>query len=137
MEDVLEGFGIRNYQPILLKLNLVTIEYRNVYKSYTHTSSNSPSSSIFTHPFELRFAGFLLIKVLRLITCKLFKSVRWPSASQLWVIETVPNQNDVDSGPRKSLKVDILRRARRIRIPGISERHKRDRKVYDHMSVEE
>jgi hypothetical protein len=43
-------------------------------------------------------------------------------------METEPSQNDFESGPRKSCKVDFLQ-ARKTRVPRKREKHREDRKI--------
>jgi hypothetical protein len=53
MENILEGFGIRDHQSILLKGDLVTIEDRRKANAYTHAPSYLPSRPVLANPFEL------------------------------------------------------------------------------------
>jgi hypothetical protein len=60
------------------------------------------------------------------MTCK--SLVKWANY-QIEIMETGPSQNDPESGPRKSCKMDFLRRARKKRVPRKRERQREDRKI--------
>jgi len=79
------------------------------WKTYTQTSPDAPGRAIFTNPLELRLTPFPF-------------GIRSPAGclqvnGETAMLETqslgvVPSQNDFDSGPRKSFKIDLRRRVR-------------------------
>jgi hypothetical protein len=83
-------------------------EQTSMWGTYAHTPSNAPSRAVFTHPLKFCLASFLLVHIFRLVPCE---SLIGEIAISNTSLQVVPNQNDFDSGPRKSHKIDLPRRA--------------------------